>query len=154
MVASAANALKNISEFSSKLDPKIATNFGDTIANANAMIKENRDAVRDALRDVRDVAANFKLMSADLRSHPWKLLNPTEKDVRSDNLATAASEVKLAAEFVNKSATRLAEVAAQPGTPAGETAAQIKQLVEDLKAATAHLQASQEQLTKIASENK
>ncbi len=141
-------AATQLADFSEKLNTTLFTQANKVVGGLSTIVDENRDTVRQIMVNVRDVATNFKLMSDDLRSHPWKLLNPTEKDVRSDNLATAAKEVTIAARFIDDTASRLATVAQKPHPSTTGVAEQIKQLVDDLKAAVTHLQESQQQLNK------
>jgi phospholipid/cholesterol/gamma-HCH transport system substrate-binding protein len=147
VIAKIQRVADRLAKASDKLDPM----FSDAekiLAQTRSIVDESREPIRQVMVNVRDVAANLKLMSEDLYKHPWKLLNPTEKDARSDNLATAANEVHLATQYIDKSATRLASVADKPAAAA--LSPQIKQLVEDLKSAVSHLQATQQQLDKLA----
>ena len=154
IVKNVQEACANVSQLAEKLNTSLYGKADKIVTNLGSVVEENRDTIRQALRDVRDVASNFKLMSDDLYKHPWKLLNPPEKDVKSDNIATAAKEVTLAAEYIKDSASRLEDVAQKPGPNASGVSSEIKKLVDDLKAAVTHLQTSQEQLNKAAADKK
>ena len=127
--------------------PGMAERLSDILAKAQSavedgkkVLEENRGTLHETLVIARDMATNMFLMSEDLLNHPWKLLNPTVKDARSADLATAASQVKLAAQYLSKAMD-------MPNT-SGPPAAEMKQMLDNLKAAVAHLESSMKEVDK------
>jgi hypothetical protein len=87
------------------------------------------------------MATNLLLISEDLVNHPWKLLNPTVKDARSADLAASASQVRMAAQYLSAAIER-------SGTPNSPSATEMKQILDNLKAATSRLQTSLDEVNK------
>ncbi|NOZ19513.1 MAG: MCE family protein [Planctomycetes bacterium] len=118
------------------------------VGTANLVLDENRKPINDALRNAKDITANLLILSADIRRHPWKLLNrPTEMEVLAGDIASAPDRLKALIRDLDGQTDKLMEMIK---LRSGD--AKIQQMVDDLKDTIELMQKNQEELKRRAAE--
>jgi len=158
-----AKTVRNVQKASERLDAlfnqldaalkDVQVAIGDAkkfMGKANLILDENRGKISDALRNVKDVTANLQIMSQDLRRHPWKLLNkPTEKEIVTSDIASAADQSALLQKNLDNSLEQLLQLLERdPKNP------QVKEMIAALKETLEILRQNQVDVRKMLREQR
>jgi phospholipid/cholesterol/gamma-HCH transport system substrate-binding protein len=68
-----AQTLKNLPELLKKVDAAVA-NLKEITDKADTIVGENRKNVDATMANVKEITQNLKDLTADVKSHPWKLI--------------------------------------------------------------------------------
>jgi phospholipid/cholesterol/gamma-HCH transport system substrate-binding protein len=68
-----AETLKNLPELLKKVDASVA-NLRDITEKTDQLVGENRKSMDVTMENVKEITANLKEMTEDVKKHPWKLI--------------------------------------------------------------------------------
>ncbi|MEW6356814.1 MAG: MlaD family protein [Planctomycetota bacterium] len=156
-----AATIKNIKDASARLDSLFnqldkglkdiqlaITDAKKFMGTANLVLDESRKPINDTLRSIKDITANLLILSADIRRHPWKLLNkPSQEEIITGDIASTPDHLRaLVRELEGQTERLLDAVKLKQDDP------KIQRLADDLKDTIEMMKKNQEELKKRAAE--
>jgi len=117
---------------------KITEDFKDVSSNARETVNLTRPQLEKIVANIRSASEEMKLGMREIRWNPWRLLhNPTGRELRTQNLLTAARAFSSGASDLDAAADKLEGLlAAREGKIASDDP-ELMQMIKELKATVA-----------------
>lgn len=146
-----ANVKETVSTIKPKLDKTMegVTKVSEDLKDASANVKETVSVIKPQLKktsaNLRETSAEMKMAMREIRWNPWRLLhNPSDRELRTQNLLTAARSFSSGASDLDAATDKLEGLLTARQGKIADDDPELAKILEELNATVAKFNEAEE----------